>query len=184
MEVPAGEVTELLHAWSGGDRTVEERLFSLVLTDLRNLAAGLMRKERSDHTLQPSALVNEAYVRLVSARERDWENRQHFFKVAARIMRRLLIDHARARSNTDKVTFTDGIKFLPGREAQIETAIAIDGLLDELELSHRDWRTMVELKYFMGMTDEETAEVLGLPLRSMQRQFGDARRWLYERVNR
>ena len=126
------EVTELLHAWSGGDRTVEERLFSLVLTDLRNLAAGLMRKERSDHTLQPSALVNEAYVRLVSARERDWENRQHFFKVAARIMRRLLIDHARARSNADKVTFTDGIKFLPGREAQIETAIAIDALLDEL----------------------------------------------------
>jgi RNA polymerase sigma factor (TIGR02999 family) len=182
MEVPAGEVTQLLHAWSAGDRSVEERLFSLVLKDLRNLAAGMMRNERRDHTLQPSALLNEAYVRLVAARERDWENRRHFFRVAARIMRRLLIDHGRSRPVADKISITNCIRFLPGHDGELETAIAIDVLLEELEHSHPDWHAIIELKYFMGLTDVETAELLGLPLRTTQRQFGDARRWLYERL--
>jgi len=94
MGTPEGEVTRLLHAWGGGDRSVEDRLFELVLPDLRKLAESMMRRERPDHSLQPTALLNEAYCRLLTARERDWRSRSHFFAIAARAMRRLLIDHA------------------------------------------------------------------------------------------
>lgn len=183
MSPPAGEITQLLHAWSAGDRSVEERLFSLVLPDLRNLARALMRRERRDHTLEPSALLNEAYVRLLAGRARDWEGRRHFFAVAARIMRRLLIDHARARTKSEMLRLDGSRDFARGPVGQIELAIAVDTLLDELQSSHPDWCTVVELKYFMGLTDEEAAEVLGLSLRTMQRQFSDARRWLFERLN-
>ncbi|HLK49101.1 MAG TPA: ECF-type sigma factor [Bryobacteraceae bacterium] len=181
---PAGEITRLLHAWSAGDRSVEDRLFRLVLPDLRNLARALMRRERRDHTLQASALLNEAYVRLLAGRQRDWEGRRHFYAVAARIMRRLLIDHARARTKSAMIPIQGSRDFLPGASGKdLETAVAVDSLLDELQLRHPDWCSIVELKYFMGLTDEETAEVSGLPLRTMQRQFSDARRWLFERLN-
>lgn len=183
MDTPAGEVTRLLRAWSAGDRSVEERLFSLVLPDLRNLARALMRRERRDHTLEPSALLNEAYVRLLAGRERDWEGRRHFFAIAARIMRRLLIDHARARTKSEVLPLDGSRDFARGPGNQIETAIAVDRLLDELEKIHPDWCSVVEMKYFVGMTDEETAEALGLRLRTMQRQFSDARRWLFQRLN-
>jgi RNA polymerase sigma factor (TIGR02999 family) len=182
MHPPAGEVTRLLHAWSAGDRTVEDRLFSLVLPDLRNLAQCLVRQERRDATLQPSALLNEAYMRLLAARERDWENRRHFFAVAARVMRRLLIDHARARKQSLVVPI-DGAREPRKSDPQVELSLAVDRLLDELQLSHPDWCSIVELKYFMGFTDPETADALGLPVRTVQRRFGDARRWLYERLN-
>ena len=95
MDTPAGEVTELLQSWGSGDRSVEPQLFELVLPDLKNLARGMMRRERPGHSLQPTALLNEAYCRLVAARKRDWHNRRHFFAFAARVMRRLLIDHTR-----------------------------------------------------------------------------------------
>ena len=183
MDRAAGEITQLLHAGSAGDRAVEERLFSLVLPDLRNLARALMRRERRDHTLEPSALLNEAYVRLLAGRERDWEGRRHFFAVAARIMRRLLIDHARARTKSEMVPIDGTRDFLRGPGGQLELAIAVDTLLDELQASHPDWCSIVEMKYFMGLTDDETAEVLGLRLRTMQRQFSDARRWLFEKLN-
>src|SRR4051794_13015071 len=102
MSSPAGENTQLLRVWSAGGRSVEERLFGLVLPDLRRVAGALMRRERREHTLEPTALLNEAYVRLLAGRDRDWESRRHFFAVAARIMRRLLIDHARSRTKADK----------------------------------------------------------------------------------
>lgn len=182
MEEASGEVTVLLHAWSGGDRNVEERLFALVLPDLHRLARRLMSGERQDHSLQATALMNEAYFKLVSARERDWENRKHFFAVAARAMRHLLIDHARGRPKGAKIAL-DGIEdLLRGRDAQLEVGLAINGLLDEMERNHPDWVSIIEMKFFAGFTDDEAAEALGLPLRSMQRRFGDARRWLYERL--
>jgi RNA polymerase sigma-70 factor (ECF subfamily) len=181
MHPPAGEVTRLLHAWSAGDRTVEDRLFSLVLPDLRNLAQCLARRERRDASLQPSALLNEAYMRLLGARERDWENRRHFFAVAARVMRRLLIDHARARKNSLVVPI-DGAREPRSPDPQLDQSLAVDRLLDDLQHSHPDWCSIVELKYFMGFTDAETADALGLPVRTVQRRFGDARRWLYERL--
>jgi len=182
IKPPASEVTMLLHAWSAGDRAVESRLFELLLPDLHKLARTLLRNERADHSLQATALMNEAYLRLVNARERDWENRRHFLAVAARAMRHLLIDHARARAKGVK-TPLDGVEeILRGRDSQLELGIAINGLLDELDKIHPEWCSIVEMKFFAGFTDEETAEALGTPLRSMQRKFGDARRWLFERL--
>ncbi len=182
MGTPEGEVTRLLHAWGGGDRSVEDRLFELVLPDLRNLAEGMMRRERPDHSLQPTALLNEAYGRLLTARERDWRNRSHFFAIAARAMRRLLIEHARDRPKGARIPIDGLQEFLRGRDEQLELALAIDGLLDEMAPAHGNWCSIVELKFFLGFTDDEAAEALGMPLRSMQRQFGDARRWLYEKL--
>ena len=183
MAEPAvGEVTALLHAWGAGDRSIEERLFQLVLPDLHRLAESMMRRERPDHSLQPSALLNEAYMRLVKARERDWQHRRHFFAIAARAMRRLLIDHARSRPKGEKVPLDAAIDWLRGREEQIDVALAIDGLMEQMSASHPEWCSIVELKFFVGLTNEETAEALGMSLRTMQRQFGDARRWLYERL--
>jgi RNA polymerase sigma-70 factor (ECF subfamily) len=139
MAPRAGDITQLLHAWSAGDRSVEERLFGLVLPDLRNLARALMRRERRDHTLQTTALLNEAYVRLLAGCEQDWESRRHFFAVAARIMRRLLIDHARARTKTEMVHLISSHDLPAGRAGQIELAIAVDRLLDKLEASQPVW---------------------------------------------
>jgi RNA polymerase sigma factor (TIGR02999 family) len=182
MDPSAGEVTVLLHAWSTGDRDVEERLFALVLPDLHKLARYLMGRERPGHSLQPTALMNEAYFRLVGAKERDWENRRHFFAVAGRAMRRLLIDHARGRPKGAKIAI-DGLEdFLRGRDAQLELGVEVNELLDRMEATHPDWCSVVELKFFAGFSDAETAEALGVPLRTMQRQFSDARRWLYERL--
>jgi|GraSoiStandDraft_41_1057321.scaffolds.fasta_scaffold442449_2 RNA polymerase sigma factor (TIGR02999 family) len=177
---PAGEVTALLHAWGAGDRSVESRLFELVLPDLHKLADRMMRRERPDHSLQPTALLNEVYCRLVMARERDWQNRRHFFAVAARAMRRILIDYARSRPKAVRVPAEGLEAWLQGRDEKIELAVTINGLLDEIEASHPDWCSIIELKFFMGFTDQETAEVLGVPLRTAQRRFGDARRWLYQ----
>src|SRR5262245_52824945 len=118
MSSPEGEITELLCNWRAGDRSVESDLFRLVGPDLRVLARTLMRRERRDHTLEPTALLNEAYMRLLAARERDWESRRHFFAVAARIMRRLLIDHARARTNQEIVPIIDSHDCLPDPPAR------------------------------------------------------------------
>jgi RNA polymerase sigma factor (TIGR02999 family) len=142
-----------------------------------------MRRERRDHTLEPSALLNEAYLRLLGGREREWEGRNHFFFLAARIMRRLLIDHARARKKPEVLPLLSSRDLPPGPACQIELAIAVNRLLDELKACHSEWCSIVELKYFMGLTDEETAEALGLRLRTMQRQLSDARRWLFERLS-
>ena len=181
---PAGEITQLLRAWGTGDRSVEDQLFQLVLPDLRHLARALMRRERRDHTLEASALLNEAYLRLVAGRGRDWENRRHFYAVAARVMRRLLIDHARGRTKTAVVSLDTPHEAARDHSGgDLEIAIAVDSLLDEMQSRHPEWCSIVELKYFMGLTDEETAEVLGLRLRTMQRQFSDARRWLFQRLN-
>ena len=181
----AGEITQLLRTWSAGDRTVEERLFDLVLPELRHMAQRFMRRERRDHTLEASALLNEAYVRLLAGRKRDWESRRHFYAIAARIMRRFLIDHARARTKSE-VLRMDNLRHLPAESGgvQMELALAVGTLLDELQATRPDWCSVVEMKYFLGLTDEETAAALGLRLRTMQRQFGDARRWLFENLNR
>lgn len=181
METP-GEITSLLHAWAKGDPNVEDRLFELVMPDLHKIAAALMRRERPDHSLQATALLNETYCRLIMARERDWQNRRHFFAIAARAMRRLLIDHARGRPKVRFVPMEDVQEWLRITGGKIEQALAIDTLLSRIEDSHPEWCTIVELKFFMGFSDEEASEALGIPLRTMQRQFGDARRWLFEQL--
>lgn len=178
----SSDVTVLLQAWGAGDRSIEDQLFALLLPDLRRIARSLMRRERPEHSLQTTALLNEAYMRLVRDRQRDWQNRQHFLAFAARAMRNLLIDHARGRKGGRALPLDEFEGWLPTRPEHLELALTIDSLLHELEAIHPDWCTVVEMKFFAGFTDEEAAEALGMPLRSLQRKFGDARRWLFERM--
>ena len=182
MPEPMGDITLLLQKWREGDREAENRLFVLVLPNLRRLAHYLMRGERKGHTLQPTELVNQGYFRLVAAKDRDWQNRRHFFAIAARAMRRYLIDHARGRPRAEFVGLDEIKDFVPTDGVKLDQAIAIDELLDELAAIKPEWCELVEVKYFLGLTDEEAAETQGMKLRTMQRMWSDARQWLYERA--
>jgi len=182
MEPEVGDVTQLLKKWRAGDPDAESQLFRLVMPDLRRLAQYYISRERPDEILQPSALVNEAYLRLVRAKEQDWQNRQHFFAVAARAMRRYLIDYARAKPKGTFVPLEDLAELLPATSSRLQLALAIDPLLEELERVHPDLCSSIELKFFLGLTDEEAADALGTALRSFQRRYSDARRWLFERL--
>jgi RNA polymerase sigma factor (TIGR02999 family) len=177
-----GDVTQLLKKWRTGDREAESQLFQVVLPDLRRLARYYTSREKPDHILQPTAVVNEAYLRLVRARDQDWQSRQHFFAIAARAMRRYLIDHARARPKVAFVVFDDPSEMVPMADSRLDVAVAVDTLLEDLDKVRPDLCSIVELKFFLGLTDEEAAETLGMALRSFQRRYGDARRWLFERL--
>ncbi len=175
------EITRLLHRWREGSRAAESELFRAVMPDLRRLAHYLMKGERNAH-LEPTELVDQIYFRLVAARDRDWQNRGHFFAIAARAMRRHLIDCARARPKAQFVAF-DAIEGALGTSnSKAELALEVDRLLEELARTQPELCSIVELKFFLGLTDEEAAAVLGLKLRTMQRMWQDARRWLFERV--
>jgi len=177
-----GDITQLLQRWREGSRDAENELFTLVLPNLRRLAHFLMKGERKGHSMQATELVDQVYFRLVAAKNRDWRNRQHFFAIAARAMRRYLIDHARARPDGEFVAL-EGIKdFLPADSAKVDLALTVDRLLNELADTKPEWCMLVEVKFFLGLTDEEAAETLGIKLRSMQRMWRDARQWLYERT--
>jgi RNA polymerase sigma factor (TIGR02999 family) len=175
-------ITRLLQLWREGDREAENQLFDTVLPRLRRLAQYLMRRERRDHTLQPTELVDEVYLRLVAAQDRDWRSRQHFYAIAARAMRRFLVDYARGRPRAGVVALEELERYLPAADRRLEQALDIDQYLDELAKVASEWCTIVELKFFIGLTDEETAEAMGLSVRTMQRMWRDARHWLFERV--
>ena len=177
-----GEITQLLQKWRAGNRQAEDRLFELVLPDLRRMAHHYMHGERRDHSLQPTELVDQIYFRLVGAKDRDWQSRGHFFAIAARAMRRYLIDYARARPDAAFEPIEGTVGRALHERSKIELAITVDSLLGELAEAHREWCSIVELKFFLGLTDEETAEVIGLSVRTMQRQWQDARRWLFEKL--
>lgn len=177
-----GEITQLLQRWRTGDREAEGRLFELVQPDLHRLAAYYMRGERPGHTLQPTDLLNEMYLKLTGAKEIEWRDRRHFFALAARAMRRYLIDYARGRGSQVKLPLDDLTPVLKSDEPNIEIALAVDRLLDELGRKNPDQCAMVELKYFLGLTDDEAAEALHLPLRTAQRRWLEARKWLFERL--
>ncbi len=175
-----GDITQLLQQWREGSREAENQLFTMVTPNLRRLAHYLMKSERQGHSLQATELVDQIYFRLVTAKDRDWRNRSHFFAIAARAMRRYLIDYARGRPDVDMVAF-DGIKeVLPGASVKIDLAITVDRLLDQLADTQPEWCRIVEVKYFLGLSDEEAADALGMKLRTMQRMWKDARRWLYD----
>ena len=178
-----GDITRLLHQWREGNAEAENELFELVLPDLRRLAAYLMRRERPDHSLQATDLVDQIYIRLVAAKDRDWQDRKHFFAIAARAMRRYLIDHARARPDAEFVALDGMENLLPADRAKIEVALTVDRLLDRMAKDHTDWCTLVELKYFLGLTDDEAAATLGVKVRTMQRMWSDAREWLHEQAS-
>ena len=178
--VPAqGDITALLHRWRAGSMDAENALFARVLPDLRRLAHYLMKGERRGHTLQATELVDQIYFRLVDAKDRDWQSRGHFFAIAGRAMRRYLIDYARARPHAEFVALDDVRNLVAAETARVDVAVAVDHLLDQMAESHPDWCTLVEVKYFLGLTDEEAADALGMKLRTMQRMWLDARKWLY-----
>jgi len=182
MPEKMGDITLLLHQWRSGSRTAENELFALVLPNLRRLAHYLMKGERKGHSLQATELVDQIYMRLVAAKDRDWRSRQHFFAISARAMRHYLIDHARGRPDAEFVPLEGVEKLFPADSAKVDLALTVDRLLNELAEAKPEWCTLVELKYFLGVTDDEAAEMLGLKLRTTQRMWRDARQWLFERM--
>jgi RNA polymerase sigma-70 factor (ECF subfamily) len=181
-------VTELLIAWSDGRRDALENLIPLVYEDLRRLAAGYMRQETAGHALQPTALVHEAYVRLIDQKQVKWRNRAHFFGVAASMMRRILVDHARRRraekrdGNRERVTLTDNEVAAEGpREIDV---LALHESLEQLATFDPQQERIVELRYFGGLTIEETAEVVGVSPATVVREWTIAKAWLRANLSR
>ena len=177
------EITQLLRRWKDGDREAEASLFELVLPQLRLLAARYLRHERSGHTLQPTALVNEAFLRLAAAKNVDWRDRGHFLALAARVMRRYLIDHARARPDVHFIAFEGIPEYVLSNRTKLALVVAVDELLNEMAKESPQRRAVVELKFFLGLTDEEAADALNLSLHTFQREWYRARRWLFERLS-
>jgi len=186
MEQPEREVTALLRDWSGGDRDALERLMPLVYQELRRLAASYLRVERPDHTLQPTALVHEAYLRLVDQRGVSWQNRAHFFGIAAQMMRRILVDHARRRqaAKRDATALRVQAMSAEGEEASVRDPelLALDQALCGLESLDARQARIVELRFFGGLTVEETAEVAGVSSATVKREWRTARAWLAREI--
>lgn len=183
MDTKSHEITVLLRQWRAGDSRAEEQLFELLMPELHRIAARYFRSERVGHTLQPTALVNEGFLRLASAKNIDFQDRVHFLAIAARIMRRCLINHARARPDAYFLPL-DGIpEGLLANHSRLELAIAVDRLVEELGQKSPQQRTVVEFKFYLGMTDEEAAEAMGLALHTLQREWYRARRWLFEQLD-
>ena len=183
MADPALEVTALLKDWSGGDRAALERLMPLVYGELRKVAGSYLSMERPDHTLQPTALVHEAYLRLVDQRNVDWQNRAHFFAIAAKMMRRILVDHARRRRAAKR-----GVPALVLETAMEEglsrdpELLALDSALSGLESLDPRQAQIVELRFFGGLTVEETAEAAGISPATVKREWRTARAWLAREI--
>jgi len=181
-KLSAGEITRLLEAWKGGDAGAQHRLFPIVYEALRKRAAGQLRHERSGLTLRPTDLVHETYLRLC-AQNAGWKNREHFFAVAARLMRRVIVDRARARKAQKRGR---GIKVTLGEaSAAVETnadVLEVDRALDELAAADERMARLVELRFFGGLPIEEAAAVLGVSVATANRDWALAKAWLYRRL--
>ena len=174
----------MLHEWSDGDGDAPARLMPLVYTELRRLADSYLRRERPDHTLQPTALVHEAYLRLVDTTHVTWQNRAHFFAVAAQVMRHILVDHARRhraqkRGAGHKLALNDAMDF--SAKQDVDLIKLDDALLDLAKLDPQQSR-IVELRFFGGLTIEETAEAVGISPATVKREWSMAKTWLYKEV--
>ena len=178
---PSGNVTALLGDWGRGDQGALSQLLPLVYEELRRIATRQLRGERAGHTLQPTALVHEAYLRLVDQRNVDWENRAHFFGVAAQVMRRILVDHARRHRASKR---GDGLPSVPIDDAKGAVApdvipvLALDHALDRLAAMDEELARLVELRAFGGMTIEEAACVLKVSASTAKREWRTAKAWL------
>jgi len=181
------DVTRLLKAWSDGDQAALSELMPTVYAEIRKLARSYLRRERSDHTLQATALVHEAYMRLVDQRAVKWQNRAHFFGIAAQIMRRILVDHARMQkadkrgSGESPIVLDESLDVAAGNRLDF---VALDDALKALaELDPRQAR-IVELRFFGGLSIEETAEVTQLSPATIKREWAAARTWLRRELDR
>jgi RNA polymerase sigma-70 factor (ECF subfamily) len=185
MDAPAGEVTQLLNAWCQGDARALDQLAPLVESELRRVAQAYLSREAPGHTLQPTALINEAYVRLIEWKTVEWRSRAHFYAVAAKIMRRVLVNHA-VRSGSQKrggdvvlVSLVEADSVADRENAEI---VALDAALDRLAQFDPRKSQLVELRFFGGLTAEEAAEVMGSSLRSVNREWSLARAWLFREL--
>jgi RNA polymerase sigma factor (TIGR02999 family) len=181
-----GEVTRLLDSWGTGSDAALDELMPLVYSELRTIAAGQLRGERADHTLQATALVNEAFLRLINQDRVLWQNRGHFFAVAAKAMRRILVDHARRRSarkrgGNDRRVPLDGVDIAVAAEVDL---LELEGSLSRLEALDPRQARIVELRFFAGCTMEEVAETLGISVSTAKRQWRLARVWLRGELDR
>ncbi len=176
------DVTLLLQAWSGGDKQALDRLAPLVYRELRRIAGRIMTAERPNHTLQATALVNEAYVRLVDTQQVSWQDRAHFFALCARAMRQILIDHARARASEKRgggevaIELEEGLIAGSSPEANL---LELDDALKRLAEIDPRKSQVVEMRFFGGLSLEETAEALKVSTKTVQRDWDLARAWLY-----
>ena len=182
---PPNGPTEILKQWSAGDRAAPARLIPLVYDELRRRAAGYLRGERADHTLQATALVHESYMRLLEIDGSAWKNRAHFCSTAAQMMRRILVDHAR-RLRTEKrggewgkLQFDDQVLASPGRSIDL---VALDGALQDLARLDPRRSQIVELRFFGGLTMEEAGEVLEVSARTVRREWRLAKAWLRREI--
>lgn len=179
------EVTRLLLDWSKGDKTALDKLMPLIYEELRRLAHRYMNRERAGHTMQTTALVNEAYVRLVNRKNVHWQDRAHFFAIAAELMRTILVDHARSHASTKrgggarKLALDEALVVSQERAADV---VALDDALRALALIDPKQSRIVELRFFGGLTIEETAEVLDLSAATIKREWSTAKAWLYHEL--
>ena len=186
---PAPDVTRLLLSWSQGNQAALDELMPLVYGELRRLASAYLRRERSNHTLQSTALVHEAFMRLVNQQEVQWRNRAHFFAIAAQMIRRILVDYARAQHTEKRGSGSVKLELDEAMAAPLESGFDLDllALNDALDqLSHLDARQsqIVELRFFAGLSIEETAEVMKLSPASIKREWNTARAWLFREMTR
>lgn len=180
-----GNVTQLLKDYKDGKKDALDELFPLVYDELRKLAASRMRNERGDHTLQPTALVHEAYMRLIEQHSTDWQNRAHFFGLAAEMMRRILVNHAVSHNaekrfgNQTKLALDEIVDFTKGSDINL---VALDDALNRLAEFDPKQAKIVELKFFGGLTNEEIAEVVGVSDSTIKREWRIAKAWLHEQL--
>ena len=177
----SAEVTQILLSWRPDDSEATARLMPLVYEELRRLARDYLRRERGDHTLQPTALVHEAYLRLVDDSRVNWQNRAHFFGIAAKLMRRILVDHARARNAEKRGGLVPKVPLDEARDlppAATNDLVALDGALQDLARTYPRKSEVVELKFFGGLEAEEIAEVLQVSPKTVLRDWQFAKLWL------
>jgi len=179
--MPSREITTLLHQWSGGDSIAGDELAPLIYSELHKLAHRHLRREKANHTLQSTALVNEAYLRLVDQKRAQWQDRAHFFAISGQIIRRILVDHARASHREKRgagatVLALDEERDLPGQRSL--DLIALDDALTDLKKLNPQQSQVVELRFFAGLSIEETAEALHLSKATVNRYWVTARAWL------
>jgi RNA polymerase sigma factor (TIGR02999 family) len=181
------QITQLLEQWGGGDPQALEKLTPLVYAELHRLASRYLRRERPDHTLQSTALVNEAYLKLAGQHSVRWQNRAHFFGIAAQLIRRILVDYARTRmadkrgSNAPKLSLDDVLESTPARDLDL---VALDDALDDLAKIDARQSRVVELRFFAGLSVEETAEVMQMSPATVKREWTAAKAWLFRQIRR
>lgn len=182
----SANVTQLLIDWRGGNNDALNQLMPLVYDELRGLAKRYMRRESASHTLQTNALVNEAYLRLVNQQNVDWQNRAHFFAIAAQVMRHLLVDHARSKQyakrggGAQQITLDEGLAISDGNQIEL---LSLHQALERLEQIDDRKSKIVELRYFGGLSTEETAEVLGVSEITIKREWAKAKAWLFRELS-